>query len=50
MLLVELRHELKHEIAYQDMIVLRSRLKTVMNSDNYAVDGKYKIRSLYSNK
>lgn len=41
------RHEWKHEISYGDMLVLRSRLSTVMKTDVHAVDGKYQIRSMY---
>lgn len=41
------RHEYKHEISYNDMLVLRSRLSAVMKKDSHTVDGKYFIRSLY---
>ena len=41
------RHEWKHEINYCDMLVLRQRLRAVMQPDPHAVDGKYFIRSLY---
>lgn len=41
------RHEWKHEITYIDMLVLRQRLSAVARSDPHAIDGKYKIRSLY---
>ncbi|MBR6551399.1 MAG: polyphosphate polymerase domain-containing protein, partial [Clostridia bacterium] len=41
------RHEIKHEISKGDMLVLRSRLSSVMKKDIHAVDGKYFIRSLY---
>ena len=44
---MEMRHELKHEINYHDMLILRNRLQTVMKRDSFAKDGKYKIRSLY---
>ena len=44
---MELRHELKHEISYSDMLVLRQRLSAVAKRDVHAVDGKYHIRSLY---
>ena len=44
---MDFRHEWKHEINYSDMIILRQRLKSVMKSDENAVDGKYFIRSLY---
>lgn len=41
------RHEWKHEISYGDMLSLRSRLAAVMQQDSHAVNGRYKIRSLY---
>ena len=41
------RHEWKHEINISDLIQLRHRLQTVMETDSHAVDGKYEIRSLY---
>ena len=41
------RHEWKHEISYVDMLSLRSRLSAVMQQDSHAVNGRYKIRSLY---
>lgn len=41
------RHEWKHEISYADMLSLRSRLSAVMQQDSHAVNGRYKIRSLY---
>ena len=44
---MKMRHEIKHEITYHDMIILRKRLQTVMKRDSYAKDGIYKIRSLY---
>ena len=44
---MKLRHELKHEISYSDMLVLRQRLKAVAKADKHSVDGKYFIRSLY---
>ena len=43
----EFRHELKHEIGYADMLVIRQRLRCIASADENAVDGKYKIRSLY---
>ena len=45
--IVQLRHEVKHEISYLDMLVLRQRLKTVMKPDDHTKDGRYEIRSLY---
>lgn len=44
---MQFRHEWKHEITYMDLLVLRSRLRMVMQQDTHAVDGKYRIRSLY---
>ncbi len=41
------RNEWKHEISYVDMLPLRSRLSAVMRQDSHAVNGRYKIRSLY---
>lgn len=44
---MQFRHEWKHEITYVDLLVLRSRLRMVMQQDAHAVNGKYRIRSLY---
>lgn len=44
---MDLRHELKHEITYQDMLVLRQRLGAVARPDGHAEGGRYFIRSLY---
>lgn len=41
------RHEWKHEINVSDLLILRQRLRTVMQTDPHAVEGKYKVRSLY---
>lgn len=41
------RHEWKHEISYSDMLTLRTRLPAVMRRDEHAVNGIYRIRSLY---
>ena len=41
------RHEMKHEISVSDMIAVRQRLSAIAQIDKHAVDGKYKIRSLY---
>ena len=41
------RHEWKHEISAADLLVLRSRLSAVMQSDCHAAGGRYEIRSLY---
>ena len=44
---MDFRHEWKHEINYADLLVLRQRLKAVMQPDPHAVGGSYFIRSLY---
>lgn len=44
---MEFRHELKHEISLSDMIVIRQRLRAIARPDPHAIEGKYKIRSLY---
>ena len=44
---MQFRHEVKHEISYHDMMILRQRLKAVMKQDSHAVNGQYKIRSMY---
>ena len=44
---MQFRHEVKHEISRHDMLILRHRLKAVMKPDSHAVNGQYKIRSLY---
>lgn len=44
---IKYRHELKQEISYLDVLVLKQRLLAVMQRDLHAVDGKYEIRSLY---
>lgn len=44
---MQFRHEWKHEISYVDMRSLRSRLSAVMQQDSHAVNGRYKIRSMY---
>lgn len=41
------RHELKHEITYADMLVIRQRLRAVCKLDEHAKNGRYHIRSLY---
>lgn len=41
------RHEIKHEISYEDLLVIRQRLRAVAKPDPHALDGKYLIRSLY---
>lgn len=44
---MDYRHEWKHEISRADLLALRQRLRAVTSPDPHAVDGKYKIRSLY---
>ena len=44
---MDYRHELKHQISYGDLLMLRQRLKAVMQPDTHAEGGKYLIRSLY---
>ncbi len=44
---MQARHEVKHEITFSDMLILRQRLRAVMKTDSHAIDGKYDIRSLY---
>ena len=41
------RHEWKHLITLEDLLVLRARLKAVAKADVHTVDGKYHMRSLY---
>lgn len=41
------RHEWKHEINAADRLALLARLNAVMKRDSHAVDGVYRIRSLY---
>lgn len=44
---MQFRHEVKHEVSNLDLLVLRQRLRTVMTPDRHAVNGAYKIRSVY---
>ncbi len=44
---MQFRHEVKHEITHHDMLILRQRLRAVMQQDSHAVNGRYEIRSLY---
>ena len=41
------RHEWKHEISFADLLCIRQRLRAVAETDPHAVDGKYRVRSLY---
>ena len=43
----ELRHEWKFEINAADRLILRQRLRAVLEPDPHAVNGRYLIRSLY---
>lgn len=44
---MDFRHEWKHEINYSDFLILRQRLRSVLEPDPHAKDGRYFIRSLY---
>ena len=44
---MDYRHEWKHEISRTDLLALSQRLRAVASPDPHAVDGQYKIRSLY---
>lgn len=44
---MKFRHEWKHEINYEDMLILIKRLSVVARQDSHTIDGKYFIRSLY---
>lgn len=44
---MKFRHEIKHEINYSDMLVLRQRLGAVMYNDAHSDNGRYEIRSIY---
>ena len=44
---MQFRHEVKHEITHHDLLILRQRLRAVMQPDSHAVNGRYEIRSLY---
>ena len=44
---MQFRHEVKHEITCHDLLVLRQRLRAVMQPDPHAENGIYHIRSLY---
>ena len=44
---MELRHEIKHEINYSDLLIIRQRLSALTYSDPHTINGKYFIRSLY---
>ena len=44
---MQYRHEWKYEIAYIDLLTIRSRLRAVARADPHAAGGKYLVRSLY---
>ena len=44
---MQFRHEVKHEISHHDLLILRQRLRAVMQPDSHAINGRYDIRSLY---
>lgn len=44
---MDYRHEWKHELNAADLVVLRQRLRAVMEPDPHALDGRYRVRSLY---
>lgn len=44
---MEFRHEWKIEISMADLVALRGRLRAVMTQDEHAINGSYRIRSLY---
>lgn len=44
---IKYRHEWKHVLNTADLLILRQRLRAVMESDPHAVDGRCQIRSLY---
>ena len=44
---MDFRHEWKHEINCSDLIAIRQRLRAIARIDSHAVNGQYKIRSLY---
>lgn len=44
---MQFRHEIKHNINYSDLLVLKARLDAAARPDPHARDGCYHIRSLY---
>ena len=44
---MDYRHEWKHEIGTSDLIAIRQRMRAIAKPDHHALDGKYRIRSLY---
>lgn len=41
------RHEIKYLIDKHDREILKTRMKTILKEDDYTIDGKYKVLSLY---
>ena len=44
---MDYRHEWKHPVGYAELPALRARLRAVLPYDAHAVQGQYKVRSLY---
>ena len=44
---MDYRHEWKHEISTSDLIAIRQRMRVIAKPDTHALDGTYRIRSLY---
>lgn len=44
---MDCRHEWKHEINVSDVLAIRQRLRAIAKTDEHAILGKYRIRSLY---
>ena len=44
---MDYRHEWKHEIGTSDLIAIRQRMRAIAKPDTHALDGTYRIRSLY---
>ena len=44
---MQYRHEVKHEINPHDLLILRQRLRALLQPDPHALSGRYEIRSLY---
>ena len=44
---MDYRHEWKHEIGTSDLIAIRQRMRAIAKPDPHALDGTYRIRSLY---
>ncbi|WP_130836090.1 polyphosphate polymerase domain-containing protein [Lachnoclostridium sp. Marseille-P6806] len=44
---LQYRHEWKYILNTGDLLILRKRLRAIMESDPHAINGRYQIRSLY---